>query len=159
MGELINTEELEQILNSLLANINNSIIDMTPAEISLIEDEKEKRDLLLKYKMVNEIFISPLEKLLNVILSKSNKIKYSYDLRNLSIKQKIIILRKALVSMGCNIDNLMAFVPNNIEDVNKIIEAKEKGFPDNMLVDNKTRIKEAEKYLDDELGTVSPKVA
>lgn len=126
---------------------NTSIIEITPKDIMEIQDPVVKSEKQKQFNCVEFLYVNPLKKLLKGVLSSKNEKNYLYDINNLSILDRIKKLGRVLLNYGYTKQQLVMLVPHTKEEVNIVLEAKEKGFIDLEIVDHVTRLSNAKKWL------------
>lgn len=123
MGINITQKEVEELLKEIeLAMILPSIIDITPDEILCIEDNATRETMQRKFYLINELFVVPLQKLLNKSINAVNKERYSFDYSSYSIKQRIRIIAKDLLIFGYKPADLCTLLPHTVEEVDRRVK-------------------------------------
>lgn len=123
MGINITQKEVEELLKEIeLAMILPSIIDITPDEILCIEDNATRETMQRKFYLINELFVVPLQKLLNRSINAVNKERYSFDYSSYSIKQRIRIIAKDLLIFGYKPVDLCTLLPHTVEEVDRRVK-------------------------------------
>ncbi|MCI8347339.1 MAG: hypothetical protein HFJ12_05300 [Bacilli bacterium] len=139
-------------INQLLGEIDKlstekSIIEITPKEIQQISDEKSRKEKQQRFNAVNFLYIRPLFKLLTHFLSQDTNNRYSDQLDDLSILGRIGKIGRRLLQYGCSRDELVNLVPKTKKEVEIILEAKSLGFTDTDLIDNSSRVSQAQNWI------------
>lgn len=159
MSELLSQEEIDDLLKQLeLATILPSIIEIKPSEIANVKDLIEREKLQVQFNSVNELYVKPLERLINFMNSRSSSLKYTYGFSDASILERLHILERDLLVRGYTKEQVINLVPQNTEEVSIILNARKNGFKDNLVVDNQARLNEAKTYLTNEIEMPKPKM-
>lgn len=123
MAVSITQKEVDELLKEIeLAFKLPSIIDITPQEISRIHDNATRRDMQRKFYLINELFIAPLEKLLNESIASVNKEGYSCNYSPYSLKQRMRLISKDLLIYGYKPEYLCTLLPTTVEEVDRRVK-------------------------------------
>lgn len=124
MAVMLSQEDIDKLLKEIeLAFKIPSIIDVTPAEIACIRDDATRKSMERKFHLINELFITPLQKLLNKSVLEVNHESYSYDYSPYSLTQRMRLIAKDLLIYGYKSSYLATLLPHTVEEVEK--KAKE----------------------------------
>ena len=119
----ITQKEVEALLKEIeLVFRLPSIIEITPKELSSIEDNATREMMQRKFYLINELFVVPLQKLLNESISAVNKKSYCFDYSTYSLKQRIRLISKDLLIFGFKPADLCAFLPQTVEEVDRRVK-------------------------------------
>lgn len=124
MAEILNVKELDKLLKELDKAFKlPSIIDITPLEISRIQDDATRNNMERKFYLINELFIVPLEKLLNKCINSVNlKQGYTCDFSHYSLIQRMRLISKELLIYGYDSKSLSMLIPHTVEEVEERIK-------------------------------------
>ncbi len=139
----LSQEEVDKLFDALIAKYLPSVIEIKPSEIEKLNDF-EKAIYKKKFNISLQAYVKPLETLVTNLLNSANKEKYSYDVSNLSIIDRVTLFGDILTKSGFAPEQL---VPRTEEEVDLLAEAINKGFDDTNILDNETRISAAREFL------------
>lgn len=123
MTETLNQNDIDKLLKQVdLLFEMPSIIDITPAELSRIRDDETRRNMERKFYLINELFIAPLQAVLNKCTNAVNsKQSYSCDFSAYSLIQRMRLISKELLIFGYQPSDLRTLIPHTVEEVNEKI--------------------------------------
>jgi len=141
--DIISTDEINEFLFELEAD--TSILRKKPSDIS-------EQSELFQLKVLEEIYVLPLQELANRINMKLNNSKVEfYGLNGLSITGKSMKIRDYLLSKGCTKQMFMKVVPKTEAEINILLTARANGFDlgfnEQQTLDNDDRVMRAKQYL------------
>lgn len=142
----LSKEEVDRLLNSLISEYLPPVTEMKPSEIEKLS-EFERHNYRIQFQNVLQIYVKPLEKLVESLLNSANREKYSYNVDNLSILDRVTLYSNILKRSGFSEDQLTSLVPRTVEEVDLLAKAINKGFDDSNILDNEIRINEAREFL------------
>ncbi len=143
--EILSQEEIEKILSQI--GKKKEFTQLKPSEIEQEKDIVERQKNKIRFNTIKEVYITPLERLLEFNYSRLKQDNYSINLTDLSLEECMNTLSKHLLKYGYNDNQLKEFLPRTEEELDLIITAKEQGFRDNALLTNKERLNNAQEYL------------
>lgn len=151
IDSLLSSNEIDKLLFEFKAE--TSVFRKKPSDIKNNSNEIERESELLKFKLLDELYVFPLFVLANRINMKLyNKPIEFQGMDNLSIIGRMFKIKEFLVSKGCSIDNIMDLVPRTANEIIILINAKNKGFDlgyaSTQSLTNEDRVKRAQEYLD-----------
>lgn len=146
--EMLSKEEVNKLFSALMEKYLPPVTEIKPNEIEKLE-EFEKATYKEKFNKYLQAYVKPLEKLVANLLDNANKEKYSYDeaVADLSIRERVTFYSEILNKSGYTHEQLAIFVPRTEEEVDLIAKAIANGFDDSEILDNETRIANAQEYL------------
>ncbi len=127
MKDILDKKELDQLFKELDSLFRlPSIIEITPAEISRIQDDATRKSMERKFYLINELFVTPLLTLLNKCVNSVNsKQGYTCDYTPYSLIQRMRLISKELLIFGYEPEYLNTLLPHTVEEVNEGIKAIE----------------------------------
>lgn len=146
--ETMSREEVNKLFDALMEKYLPPVTGIKPSEIEKLE-EFEKAMYKPKFNNYLQGYVKPLEKLVANLLDSANREKYSYDeaVADLSILDRVTFYSEILNKSGYTHEQLAIFVPRTEEEIDFIAKAIDNGFDDSDILDNETRIAEAQKFL------------
>ncbi len=147
MTDILTQSEVDKLLKEIELSIQlPSIIDITPAEIANIRDNATRKNMERKFYLVNELFVMPLNNLLNEHMKSVNpKSGYFYDFSSYSLKQRIHMISKYLLLYGYAPSYLNDILPHTVEEVDKKVKEFEENNQIIQVIDSKSTMKENRK--------------
>lgn len=130
MKEILDRKELDELFKEIESLLKlPSIIEVTPAEISRIQDDATRNTMERKFYLINELFITPLLTLLNKCVNVVNSTQgYACDYSPYSLVQRMRLISKELLIYGYDTNYLKTLLPKTVEEVNeriKVIESRQ----------------------------------
>lgn len=127
MEDILNESEIEEIINELnKGTYGLSIIEKSPKDIEEISDGKKREKEMERFKIINDLYVKPLEDLLNCIgNNQTGKYGFDYGIAILPIIERIKVLSTKLVMMGVSLDQMLQLVPKNVSELREKIEEYE----------------------------------
>lgn len=142
----MNQEELDKLYNALFKAYLPPVTEIKPSEIEKLE-EVERHNYKDQFHKSLEVYVKPLEKLVKKLLDSVNKEKYTYNVDNLSILERVSLYRNVLTQSGFTKEQLTSLVPKTEDEFDLLAKALANGFDDKNILDNETRVREAKEFL------------
>lgn len=139
-------EEIEKLFNELKDEYLPPVIDMKPSEIEKMGEEN-KANYKFQFNTSLQVYVNPLEKMVINLLNNANKEKYSYNVDDLSISERVKLFSDILVKSGYSKEEVDSLVPRTEEEFDIIADAISNGFDDSNILKNEIRVAEAKNYL------------
>lgn len=148
MNEMLSQEEIDELLELIKNETSKlSIIEIRPSQIEEISDYGLREQMKYQFDVVSDLFIGPLEKVFNHIV-RINNYEFNFNTNDLSIIERMRAYGKMLLRSGYTSSQIFDLVPQNLDDIRLILLAKENGFVDNKILNNKSRLTAVKDYLD-----------
>ena len=143
---MLTQENIDKLFNVVVPTTLPPVTEMKPSEIDELEGY-DRLDYKIHFYKSLRIYVKPLEKLVKNMLDRANKEKYSYDIEDLSIFERVKVYNNILIRSGYTKEQIGSLLPKNEEEVDVLSLAFENGFKDICVLDNETRVLKAKNYL------------
>lgn len=144
--KMLSQEEIDKIFKVIKEKSIPSVLEIKPSEIEELE-QYDRLEYKIQFLKSKRIYVKPLENLVTNLLNMANRIKYSYNVDELSIMERVIFYNSILIRSGYTQEQITNLLPKTKEEVDILSLAFENGFNDNDIRDNNTRVTEARSFL------------
>lgn len=151
LDDIMTDEEILEFINDLY--LSSQLLEETPAEIDTIKDTIERNRISNNFNILNEIYVLPLSEMANRVSNRlTGQRKIFIGIDDFSIKKRMAVIRKYLISKGVSEDTILKLIPKTVEEVNLLVEANKSGFSlefgDADSLSNEDRLMRARKHLE-----------
>lgn len=151
LDDTISEAKILEFINELY--LSSQLLEETPAEIDTMKDTIERNHLLNNFNTLNEIYVLPLSEMANRVSNRlTGQRKIFVGIDDFSIKKRMTVIRKYLISKGVSEDTILKLIPKTVEEVNLLAEARKSGFSlefgDADSLSNEDRLMRARKHLE-----------
>lgn len=151
LDDTISEAEIYELINDLY--LSSQLLEETPAEIDTIKDTIERNRISNNFNILNEIYVLPLSEMANRISNRlTGQRKIFVGIDDFSIKKRMAVIHKYLISKGVSEDTILKLIPKTVEEVNLLAEARKSGFSlefgDADSLSNEDRLMRARKHLE-----------
>lgn len=143
MSVSITKEEIDEMIKQ----ISPHITDVKPRQLLLYYGEEEIKEAKETFSLLDKIFVKRLEKLSSIVSRKTKTYYPGYNSENLSINERLSILKTYLTNQGFTSSQLYNAVPHTMEEIDVLSEAMKLGFDVEETWDISTLINDATKYI------------
>ena len=135
--KVLTQEDIDKLFNIVVPTTLPPATEMKPSEIDELKGY-DRLDYKIQFYKSLRIYVKPLEKLVKNMLNSANKVKYSYDVDDLSIFERVKVYNNILIRSGYTKEQLASLLPKTEEEVDILAKAFENGFRDTNILDNET---------------------
>lgn len=151
LTDTILEQEILDFISQL--SLQFQLLEKTPSEIDTIKDNIERNRLLNDFNLLNEIYVLPLSEMANRVSNRlTGQRKIFIGIDDFSIKKRMAVIRKYLISKGVSEETILKLIPKTVEEVNLLAEARKSGFSldfgDADSLSNEDRLIRARKHLE-----------
>lgn len=144
--EIMTQEEVDKLFKAVANKYIPPISEIKPSEIERME-EFERTKYKEQFNNYLQVYVRPLEKLVANLLDNANREKYSYNVDDLSMLERVTLYGNILMHSGYTKEQLTSLVPKTEDEVDLLARAIMNGFDDSKIIDNETRVTEAQNFL------------